>query len=314
MDPATGCTYSSSQVISVGDSTIWGQFYGQVFAGNFPATQGMVFLFSVDTNNIFVPFVDVAVLDSAGVYYFPMVPLGNYVIYAIPFENGYLPTYYGNALNWQNATLVQPGIGTPNLPYNIILIQSNGFTSGNGSIGGQITQGDFSGSLIDKITMLLKDENGNTILYSQVDPSGTFDFPQLAYGTYYLYAEMAGCETEAIQVIISEANPTAMVMLTLSGNSILGIYNKQIALDAGVVFPNPVKTDAQITVKLNTANELNIELYSMTGQLIYTKTESAGIGETTVIIPASQLPDGIYMLKIYTSDGLMLTRKLVKTK
>jgi len=48
--------------------------------------------------------------------------------------------------------------------------------------------------------------------------------------------------------------------------------------------------------------------------LIYTKTESAGIGETTVIIPASQLPDGIYMLKIYASDGLMLTRKLVKTK
>jgi PKD repeat protein len=313
MDPATGCSYSSSQVISVGDSTIWGQLYGQVLAGNFPATQGMVFLFSVDTNNTFVPFVDIAVLDSAGVYYFPMVPSGNYVIYAIPFESGYLPTYYGNTLNWQNATLVQPLAGTPNIPYNINLILSNGYTAGAGSIGGQITQGDVSGSLVDKVTMLLKDEFGNTILYSQVDPSGIFDFSLLAYGTYYLYAEMAGCETEPIKVMISESNPNVEVMLTLKGNSILGIQTKQISLDAGVVYPNPVKNDAQITVKMTTASELNIELYSMTGQLIYTNTEPVSIGETTVVISASQLPEGIYLLKIYTREGQILTRKFVKT-
>jgi len=241
-----------------------------------------------------------------------MVPQGNYLIYAIPFEIGYIPTYYGNTLNWQNATIVQ--LGTPNNPYNINLIQSSGVNGGNGTIGGQITQGDFSGSMVDKVTMLLKDSNGNTILYSQVDASGYFDFPQLAYGTYYLYAELAGCETEAIQVIISETNPSAQVMLTLSGNSILGRNDKQISLDAGVIYPNPVKTDAQITVKLNAASELNIELYSMTGQLIYTKKEPVGIGETTVVIPSNQLPDGIYMLKMYTSEGLMLTRKLVKSK
>jgi PKD repeat protein len=313
MDPATGCTYSSSQVISVGDSTIWGQVYGQVLAGNFPLTQGLVFIFSLDTNNNYLPYVDISVIDSSGVYYFPMVPQGNYFIYAIPFENGYLPTYYGNTLNWQNATFVQ--LGTPNNPYNINLIQSSGYQGGNGTIGGQvIEEGDISATMIDKVTMLLKDESGNTILYSQVDAAGNFTFPQLAYGIYYLYAELAGCETEAIQVIISEANPTSMVMLTLSGNSILRIYNKHIALDAGVVYPNPVKTDAQITVILNVATELNIELYSMTGQLIYTKTEPVNVGETTVLIQASQIPDGIYMLKMYTEDGLMLTRKLIKTK
>ena len=310
--PANPCTYSSSQIISVGDTTIWSQLYGQVFTGNFPVSQGMVFLFSLDTTGIYIPFVDISLLDSAGVYVFPMVPQGNYLIYAIPFEIGYIPTYYGNTLNWQNATIVQ--LGTPNNPYNINLIQSSGVNGGNGTIGGQITQGDFSGSMVDKVTMLLKDSNGNTILYSQVDASGYFDFPQLAYGTYYLYAELAGCETEAIQVIISETNPSAQVMLTLSGNSILGRNDKQISLDAGVIYPNPVKTDAQITVKLNAASELNIELYSMTGQLIYTKKEPVGIGETTVVIPSNQLPDGIYMLKMYTSEGLMLTRKLVKSK
>ena len=314
MDPATGCTYSSSQVISVGDSTIWGQFYGQVFAGNFPATQGMVLLFSVDTNNTFVPFVDISTIDSSGVYYFPMVPLGNYVIYAIPFENGFLPTYYGNTLYWQNATTVQPVTGTQNIPYNINLITSIGYPSGIGSIGGQISQGDFSASLIDKITMLLKDQNGNTILYSQVDPSGNFDFSQLAFGTYYLYAELTGCETEPIQVIISETSPASLVMLTLKGNSILGNYDTKISLDAGVIYPNPVLNDAQITVRLSSPSKLSVELYTMTGQMVYSKSESSSSGETIVLIPASQLAEGVYTLKMYTADGLIITRKLVKTR
>jgi PKD repeat protein len=306
------CTYTSSQVISVGDTVLWSQLYGQVFEGNFPETQGMVFLFSLDTSGVFLPFINMSVLDSAGVYYFAMVPQGNYVIYAIPFSNGYLPTYYGNTLNWANATLVQ--LGTPNNPYNINLLQSNGFTAGNGTIGGQVSQGDFSGSMVDKVTMLLKDADGNTILYSQVDVSGNFNFPQLSYGTYYLYAELAGCNTEPVKVVISETSPDAEVMLTLSGNSILGTNEKWISLDAGVVFPNPVKEDAQITVSLTNASDLVVELYNMTGQLVYTKTKALNAGESIVLIPASQLMDGIYMLKITTREGMMLTRKLVKTK
>ncbi len=310
--PANPCTYSSSQIISVGDTTIWSQLYGQVFAGNFPVTQGVVFLFSLDTTGIYTPFVDIAILDLAGVYVFPMVPQGNYLIYAIPLSVGYIPTYYGNTLNWQNATVVQ--LSSPNNPYNINLIQSNVYAAGPGSIGGQITQGDFSGSLIDKVTMLLKDEFGNTILYSQVDPSGIFDFSQLAYGTYYLYAEMAGCETQPMKIVISETVPDAHMMLTMSGNSILDRDDKQISLDAGVVYPNPVKQDAQITVRLTSASDLVVGLYNMTGQLVYTKTEALNVGETIVLIPASQLTDGIYMLKIYTREGTILTRKLVKTK
>jgi len=309
-----GCAYTSTNIVSIGDTVVWGQFYGQVFAGNFPATQGMVLLFSVDTNNTFVPFVDISTIDSSGVYYFPMVPLGNYVIYAIPFENGYLPTYYGNTLNWQNATTVQPVTGTQNIPYNINLIESDGFTAGIGSIGGQITQGDFSASLIDKITMLLKDQNGNTILYSQVDPSGNFDFSQLAFGTYYLYAEMAGCETETILVNISESSPASVVMLTLSGNSILGNPDKIVSLDAGVIYPNPAKTDAQITVRLSSPSSVSVELYSMTGQMIYSKSEAFSSGETIILIPASRLPEGVYTLRIITAEGTVITRKLVKTR
>ncbi len=304
------CNYTSQQMVTVGDSTIWSQVYGQVYAGNFPMLQGMVMLISVDTTNTFVPFVDIAMIDSSGVYYFPMVPQGNYVIYAIPFEYGYLPTYYGNVLYWQDATVIN--LGTAANPYNINLIEGDSYVPGNGNIEGEITQGDFSSSLIDKVTMLLKDSQGNVILYSQVDEAGLFEFPQLAYGTYYLYAEMAGCNSQSIMIVIDEATPTATVNLKLSGNNILG-RNDQLVLDAGVVYPNPVKETAHIAIRLSKASDLNIEILNMSGQVVDYLNESIGTGENLVSIPVKNLAPGIYSLRIYTSDGLLLNRKLVKT-
>jgi len=305
------CTYSTSQMITVGDSTSWSQVYGQVFKGTFPLTTGMVMLLSVDTTNTFVPFVDIAMVDSSGVYYFPMVPQGNFVIYAIPFESGYLPTYYGNVLYWQDATVVS--LGTPDNPYNIQLIEGDGYAAGNGSIEGELQQGDFSSSLIDKVTMLLKDEQGHVILYAQVDEAGLFEFPQLAYGTYYLYAELAGCETQAVKVVISETSPNAMITLKLSGNSILGREPQSPALEAGMVYPNPASREARIDLNLNRQTELSTTLYNDAGISVWSNTEQASAGFTTIRIPLTQLAPGIYSLRVYTTEGLMITRKLVKT-
>jgi len=309
-DPGVICTYSSSQMITVGDSTSWNQLYGQVFAGNFPLSQGMVMLFSIDTVNTFVPFVDVAMLDSVGVYYFPMVPQGSYVIYAIPFIYGFLPTYYGNVLYWQDATVIT--LGTPNNPYNINLIEGDNYSSGNGNITGQVTQGDISSSLIDKVTILLKDEQGNVILFEQVDELGNFNFPQLAYGTYYLYAELAGCASQSIKVVISEATPTATVNLTLSGNSILGRDDQKLTVEAGVVYPNPMKDVARLSLTLSQAATIQIEIVNMAGQQVIYREENLSAGQTVISIPVSQLNSGVYALRVFTHEGLLLTRKLVK--
>ena len=309
-DPGVICTYTSSQMVTVGDSTTWNQLYGQVFAGNFPVTQGMVMLMSVDTTNTFVPFVDVTMLDSAGVYYFPMVPQGNYVIYAIPFIYGFLPTYYGNVLYWQDATVIT--LGSPNNPYNIYLIEGDSYSAGNGNISGQVTQGDISSSLIDKVTILLKDDQGNVILFRQVDDLGNFNFPQLAYGTYYLYAELAGCESQTIKVVIAEATPNATVNLTLSGSSILGREDQALTIEAGVVYPNPVRDIARIALTLNTASTIRIEIVNMAGQQVIYQEENLNAGQTIVSIPVNQLNSGVYSLRVSTHEGLLLTRKLVK--
>jgi PKD repeat protein len=310
--PNASCTYTSGQSITVGDSTAWNQVYGQVFAGSFPATAGMVMLFSLDTNNFFVPFVDIAMIDSAGVYYFPMVPQGDFLIHAIPFEYGYLPTYYGDVLFWQDATVVT--LGTANNPYDIHLIQAGSSGGGNGMISGQLIQGDISTALVDKVTMLLKDEGGTTIRSCQVNESGNFEFTQLAMGTYYLYGEIAGCESENIKVVLSETSPSSSLNLLLSGHSILGREDKEITLEAGMIYPNPAKDNARIAIRLNTSANLTINLNSSEGHRVYSQVESVGTGQTEILIPISQLASGIYSVQIRSDKGLLLTRKLVVIK
>jgi len=303
------CTASSVQMVSVGDSTSWNQVYGQVFAGTFPLGQGLVMLLSVDTLGTYVPFVDVAEVDSSGIFYFPMVPEGNFVIYAIPFEYGYLPTYYGDVLYWQQATIVVAG--APNNPYIIHLIQGDPSGSGSGSIYGSLQQGDINTSLIDKVTMLLKDDQGNEILFDRVDDAGAFEFPQLAYGTYYLYAEMAGCQSQTIKVVLDEANPNAEVNLVLSGNRVLGSDDNALSMSSATLSPNPAGDYTRLTISSNAEGSVKISLGTMEGRQIYCSTESLHSGDNSFTIQLAGVSPGIYTLRIIGSNGLMLTRKLV---
>ncbi|MEI7662822.1 MAG: PKD domain-containing protein, partial [Bacteroidota bacterium] len=129
------CTSTFCRIVVVSDSTNYHQLYGQVFAGTFPVSLGMVMIFSFDTTANYQPFVEVSPIDSNGVYYFTLVPDGNYYILAIPFDsNGFLPTYYGNVISWQQASLIS--LGTPANPYNISLVPSDQMTGGPGSASG----------------------------------------------------------------------------------------------------------------------------------------------------------------------------------
>jgi len=312
-NPATACTYTTAQSITVGDSTQWNQVYGQVFAGNFPMQLGMVMIFSLDTSANFVPFIDISETDSSGIYYFPMVPLGEYLIYAIPFlPTGYMPTYYGDVLDWESATIV--ALGQVNNPYNINLIEAYAFNSGNGGINGQINTTGLKSTIVDKITMLLMNEAGQAIRFNQVDTEGQFDFTGLDYGIYYLKAEIAGCQSDYVKVELTMENPVADVVMTFNGNHILGVNENSPTLEAGVVYPNPVNDFAQITVKVTEGTQGYVELFNLSGQRVYQRTEYLTTGPATIAIPFGQLKDGLYTLRIYTDSGLNLTRKVLKTQ
>jgi len=307
------CTSIYCHNVVIHDSISYHQVYGQVFAGNFPLSLGLAMIFSLDTNANFQPFVEVSTIDSNGVYYFTSVPDGNYYIMAIPINpTGYLPTYYGNTISWELATLVT--LGTPNNPYNINLVESDQLIPGPGSASGQINMGDVSSSMTDKINMILMNAQGNPIGFTTVSETGEFGFSSLAYGTYYLHPEMPGVTSDQIMITLSAEEPHADIVMTFIGNSILGVRNIASQVNQWSVYPNPVTENLIVSIDMKQGTNAMIEIYNTTGQMVLNNMVSLNTGFNNIRVTASSLPSGIYSMRIYSANGLIFTTKLVKTR
>ncbi|MEI6454685.1 MAG: PKD domain-containing protein [bacterium] len=305
------CTYTSSQTIQVGDSAQFHQVYGQVYTGTFPLQTGIAMIFSLDSNQNYSPYIATCPIDSMGLYYFSMVPDGNYYVYVLPFNpSGYLPTYYGDVLEWQNATLII--LGQESNPYDIHLIAADSSANGNGAITGQISMGSVKADLLDKITMILMDAEGSPIAYYKVSSEGEFVFPSLGYGIYLLRAEIPGVTSDVVQVVISSENPVAEVIMTFAGNKLLGINEEKPVITASSLYPNPVTDHTSVSVKAEKAGTISVEVYDLMGRRVLAFNRDLESGNNLIGIPVSQLPSGIYTLVIRSSEGLKITQKLIK--
>jgi len=311
-EDSINCQYISAQSVMVGDSAQYHQVYGQVFAGNFPLQSGIVMIFSLDSNYNYSPYIAACIVDSMGLYYFSMVPNGNYFVYALPFlPPGYLPTYYGDVLNWQDATIIS--LGQPSNPYDIHLIPAGSMDNGNGMINGQINMGGLKSSILDKVTMLLMNAQGDPIAYYKVSTEGTFTFPLLQYGTYLLRAEIPGVTSDVVQVVISSENPVVNVNMTFVGNKILGVGNPSEVIVAGILSPNPANENTTISIKSEKSVTISVELFNLMGQHVIQFSQELNAGINVLRIPVGQLPEGLYTLQIRSNDGFKITRKLIKS-
>ena len=307
------CSSTYCQNVVIQDSLNFHQVWGHVSAGNVPVSMGMVMIISLDTNANFQPIVEVTPLDSMGGYYFNLIPDGSYYILATPYDsNGYLPTYYGNVISWELATLVT--LGTPNNPYNINLVPADQMTPGPGSTSGQINMGDMPTTMMDQVNMILKNAQGNAIGFTKVSTSGAFGFPTMAYGTYWLHPEMPGITSDNIMVVLTPEKPHANVVMTFTGNNILGIKDEPSLVNHWSVYPNPFSDNLTVSINMKQGTKAEAGIYNVTGQLVSTTQLTLHEGINTIGIPASSMPSGIYTLRIYSKDGLLFNTKLVKTR
>ncbi len=308
---STNCTFTSTQQIFVGDSTDLHQVYGQVIAGNFPMPHGVAMIFSDDTLPGGMPFFAMSPLDSAGIYMFPYVPNGEFVIWAVPFDSigGYLPTYYQQALYWELATKIN--LGQPANPYNIHLLHAGNMLIGQGGINGHVITQGLKSTSVDEISMLLSDDQGNVIGFRRVNASGTFTFNGMAYGTYYLKPELPNVPGDQVKVVLSAANQIANVTMTFDGNSISGV-SELSSVESFTAYPVPVKDILSLNVKLVNSANMTAEMYNFTGQKILSENLSLTKGENLVKLDMNSLSSGFYTLKITSASGIKIVQKIVK--
>jgi hypothetical protein len=310
---SANCNYSSGQIIPVGDSSQFHQIYGQVFENNFPLSSGIAMIFSIDSTNNNNPYNASSPIDSSGLYSFNYVPLGNFVVWVIPLDSSnYLPTYYGNVITWQQATIITLGI--PANPYNIQLVQATSGLSGNGGINVHMNTEKMSNSLSDDIRMILLNESGNALQFRNNSGSGDFDFSTLAYGVYFLRAELPGCTSALVRIEITQDKPVVNVVMTYTGTRLLGINDNQPLIEGLNIYPNPVTDQLTLSIVSRKDATILMTICDLTGRNLASETYDLSTGINTLLINTARLEPGILILKITSDDGTNMVRKVIKSQ
>jgi PKD repeat protein len=316
IDSIAMCGDSSTTAITITNiipTPTMGNISGIITYGLIGADAGVIFLIAYDSILGTLTVVDTTYIDSIGLYAFYNVPFGTYLVKAAlsPASINYtsfLPTYhavtpYGGELLWSNASNVV--LNTPYLNNININLVAGSNPGGAGFIGGLVSQGaNKTGDPISDIQIMILDANGDAVAYGYSDNTGSFNIPDLPYGTYSVYPEVYGRVTTPISVVLSanhigtnkirvEVNTSTVETSIATGINNLPQFN-EVRL-----FPNPVKE----ALNIDLGNELNGSVYirvmDLTGKVISRTTVSAsGI----VAINTSELNEGVYILSVENNN------------
>lgn len=77
------------------------------------------------------------------------------------------------------------------------------------------------------------------------------------------------------------------------------------------IHPNPVTENIFVTITRNTAVNTAIEMYTTTGQKVYSLYNQPVNGEQTFTIPVKQLSPGVYLVAVFINDKKVTTKKVI---
>ncbi len=315
------CTATYGEMIWVGELSFDVEGYVYLADSFQMADYADVHLMTFDTIGNGLIQVESTQVDATGKYVFEAVALENCVYFVqaeltdqSAYFGDYLPTYHLDALNWENAWPVFPF--PMNWTYDIYMINSSSSNSGSGLITGTVT-GETTRGAMEDVEMLLYNQNDEPLTYIRTNNLGEFDFNELAFGTYKLQTEMVGVTSDPFEITLSEEESSVSLNIVVhDGEAVLGVDEIQNAYIESLseVFPNPVTEGSGFTIQLAESSRIIIDIYNQYGQKCGSEVHELRTGSTEVSIKTGSLSDGIYFLRITTTDETGLTRKFVKIR
>jgi hypothetical protein len=281
---------------------------GRVFAGETPIETGFAYGYKMVEGNFVDVFSDM--IGELGYYEFSGLSAGNYLVKAEPSPNSqyygdYLPTYYGDVLHWEEATVIHLTQNTDGA--QIHLVEAVSAPQGPGSISGTIE----NSGRAEGIPVILRTAETAIITYSASD--GSYNFTNLAYGTYDIFAEIAGKSITPQAITLNEASPAREgINMLIMGNEIifLGIAESDVFETLPYIYPNPVKDQASIMINLKKNSAVSIQVIDPSGRVAFEEVYDV-TGQVILPVDLSKLSNGIYLMKI-ESGGEIEVQRLMK--
>jgi hypothetical protein len=249
-------------------------------------------------------------------YCFYNVAPGTYRVKAAldPANPGYsthVPTYYGNALQWNFASVVSvcPSVSNANITF---IAGTN--PGGPGFIGGLVSQGanKTQNTALVGVTVVLKNNLGQLIDWTLTDANGAYSFPNLAYGTYHISVDALNLHASEKIVTLSAGNPSETnvdVEMNLNPNT---------SISAGAdlsqhlhFYPNPAHSTLHLNYQgLQNNAELNLSIMDISGMTLSTKALSLSETHGAIALDIHNIANGLYIFRIEDSRGNSMHQKV----
>lgn len=257
-------------------------------------------------------------VTTDGKFKFNKLRGGNYYLYGVPDTNNYenyIPAYYPNKINWNNAYKLDLKVNTYDLD---IILQSVDYVLplGEASISGHVNNTDnknynseiycepwFNDNMLSfcsggssNITVFLYNSDKSKVLdYTLSDWQGNFFFNDLPYGNYVLAAEKAGYNSFPSDLIkLNQENKIEDdLLLEISNQNITFKLSDNIEIDDELkIYPNPATNKINIS---SVRKITSIIIFDKIGNKVF---EYEPNNERELTINLQSFDKGIYFLNI----------------
>ena len=319
----TSCTATSCQYVSIAN-TAGTIIQGHVYAGNYPAN-GYVVLYQANNATMGYTIFDTLALDSSGyfIYNYANVPPTTpaFIIKAFlnassPLYTQYFPTYYVHTLNWYNAAVVSPSASTVYFNINLIPVPS-GTPIGNGTIGGNVSNGNLKAASVSGVPVILMDANDNPLKIQNTDANGNYAFNELVAGSYKVVVEMLGSSCTIVTVTLSTSNQNSTGNnFVVNGTTITASVEESVWLSNHIseIYPNPSASNASLDFSLLKSSVISIKAFNNLGQVVLVNEAEYTAGAHKVLLNTNDLAVGIYTIQISANNTTKIVKKFVKTR
>ncbi len=308
-------TYCDNVSIQISDNLYLG---GNVFADIYQLDHGFAYAYQEENGVITEVFSDI--IDSLGYYLFYPMASAEYYVKAEPsptsaYFNTYMPTYYGDVAFWDDATLI-------NLDYNLYtadinLVPLNQSAAGSGSIAGNIGYGSNNKANTPAvgIQIMLANEEGEFVGLAYSDEEGKFEFPNLAFGTFTLYAEIMKINMTPKDFTLTQENymidDISMIItddeIYFGPDGIDSFYIDNVS----EVYPNPIRNNLKLDIGIKKPTVITVKVHNQMGQTLIIEQFNMGNTQTIEVI-TSGLKSGMYFMEIIADDNYRLASKFIK--
>lgn len=250
-----------------------------------------------------------AITDQNGVYQVPNLDSDDYIVWS--HAGGFVPTFYSNVQNWQNATLVTVNGAVSGIDIDMPTVSNGSFCEVNGNVKADDGTGADNFVNVKDAFVYAVDSNGQVLGFSLTDENGNYGIENIAPGDYTIHASKFKLEEGTVSGInlngsAALAAPGVDFILN-AATSVEEIENEiEIPTAFGLSnnYPNPFNPTTTIEFKVPEVSNVKITVYNVLGQSVKTlvnanfttgnyKVSWDGTNEV-----GSQVSSGIYFYRL----------------